>query len=101
MIRFAGSIQPRAPTPRGKVRSHAQGSPGRRGVRRRHAGFRSLIDEIVRDGARKMLAAALQAEVTAYVEQFADLVDEDGRRLVVRNGYHQPRTVVTSAVRWR
>jgi putative transposase len=48
-----------------------------------------LIDEIVRDGARKMLAAALQAEVAAYVEQFADQVDEDGRRLVVRNGYHQ------------
>jgi hypothetical protein len=61
------------------------------------AGVRSLIDEIVRDGARKMLAAALQAEVAAYVEQFADQVDEDGRRLVVRNGYHQPRTVVTSA----
>ena len=61
------------------------------------AGFRSFIDEIVRDGARKMLAAALQAEVAAYVEQFADQVDEDGRRLVVRNGYHQPRTVVTSA----
>ena len=61
------------------------------------AGFRSFIDEIVRDGARRMLAAALQAEVAAYVEQFADQVDEDGRRLVVRNGYHQPRTVVTSA----
>lgn len=61
------------------------------------AGFRSLIDEIVRDGARKMLAAALQAEVAAYVKQFADQVDEDGRRLVVRNGYHQPRMVVTSA----
>jgi hypothetical protein len=61
------------------------------------AGFRSFIDEIVRDGARKMLAAALQAEVAAYVEQFADQVDEDGRRLVVRNGCHQPRTVVTSA----
>ena len=32
------------------------------------AGFRSFIDEIVRDGARKMLAAALQAEVAAYVD---------------------------------
>jgi len=29
--------------------------------------------------------------------QFAEQVDEDGRRLVVRNGYHQPRMVVTSA----
>ena len=31
----------------------------------------SLIDQIVRDGARQMLAAALQAEVAAYVGQFA------------------------------
>jgi hypothetical protein len=35
--------------------------------------------------------------VAADVKQFADQVDEDGRRLVVRNGYHQPRMVVTSA----
>jgi putative transposase len=58
---------------------------------------RSLLDEIVRDGARKMLAAALQAEVAAYVEQFADQVDERGRRLVVRNGYHHEREVLTAA----
>jgi len=58
---------------------------------------RSLLDEIVRDGARQMLAAALQAEVAAYVEQFADHRDEDGRRLVVRNGYHGERKVLTAA----
>jgi len=57
----------------------------------------SLLDEIVRDGARQMLAAALQAEVAAYVDQFADHVDEQGRRLVVRNGHHQPREVTTAA----
>jgi len=55
------------------------------------------LDELVRDGARQMLAAALQAEVAAYVEQFADVLDEDGRRLVVRNGYHQQRDVATGA----
>ena len=44
-----------------------------------------------------MLAAALQAEVDAYIGQFAGLRDEDGRRLVVRNGTAEPRTVVTSA----
>jgi transposase-like protein len=44
-----------------------------------------------------MLAAALQAEVAAYVEQFADVLDEDGHRLVVRNGYHQQRAVATGA----
>ena len=58
---------------------------------------RSLLDEIVRDGARQMLAAALQAEVAAYVAQFADQLDEAGHRLVVRNGYHQAREVLTAA----
>ncbi|GAA3138703.1 hypothetical protein GCM10020255_014640 [Rhodococcus baikonurensis] len=53
---------------------------------------RSLLDEIVRDGARQMLAAALQAEVAAYIDQFADQVNEDGHRLVVRNGYHPNAT---------
>ena len=61
------------------------------------AGRRSLLDEIVRDGARQMLAAALQAEVAAYVEQFADQLDENGQRLVVRNGYHHEREVLTAA----
>src|SRR6478672_9659022 len=58
---------------------------------------RSLLDAIVRDGARQMLAAALKAEVAAYVEQFADQLDENGRRVVVRNGYHQAREVLTAA----
>ncbi|MBZ4623171.1 IS256 family transposase, partial [Mycobacterium avium subsp. hominissuis] len=58
---------------------------------------RSLLDEIVRDGAQQMLAAALKAEVAAYVEQFADQLDDNGHRLVVRNGYHQAREVLTAA----
>ena len=57
----------------------------------------SLIDEIVREGARRMLAEALQAEVAAYIERFAHELDEQGRRLVVRNGSHQSREVLTSA----
>ncbi len=56
-----------------------------------------MLDEIVRDGARQMLAAALQAEVAAYIEAFADQLDENGRRLVVRNGFHEPREVTTAA----
>ncbi len=43
----------------------------------------SLIDEIVADGARRMLAAALEAEVASYVDQFVGELDENGRRLVV------------------
>lgn len=50
----------------------------------------SVLDEIVREGARRMLAAALEAEVAAYVEAHAD-EREDGRRLVVRNGHAEPR----------
>jgi transposase-like protein len=57
----------------------------------------SLIDEIVREGARRMLAEALQAEVDAYIARFADGRGGEGRRLVVRNGYHQAREVLTSA----
>jgi len=57
----------------------------------------SLLDEIVRDGARQMLAAALQAEVAGYVEDHAGQLDENGRRLVVRNGHHQPREGATAA----
>jgi hypothetical protein len=57
----------------------------------------SLLDEIVRDGARQMLAAALQAEVAAYIEAHVDQVDEKGRRLVVRNGFHIEREVTTAA----
>ena len=62
------------------------------------AASRLLLDEIVRDGARQMLQAALKAEVAAYVEQFADQVDEmNGHRLVVRNGHHRQRQVMTAA----
>ncbi len=53
----------------------------------------SLLDEIARDGARQMLAVALHAEVAAYAEE----LDEHGRRLVVRNGYHAERQVATAA----
>ena len=57
----------------------------------------SLLDELARDGARQMLTAALLAEVAAYVEAHRDEVDEQGHRLVVRNGFHEPREVSTAA----
>jgi putative transposase len=57
----------------------------------------SLTDEIVREGARRMLAAALEAEVNTYLAELADQRDEAGRRLVVGNGHHVERTIATSA----
>jgi hypothetical protein len=44
-----------------------------------------------------MLAEALQAEVDDYVARFSAERDENGRQLVVRNGSHRPREVLTSA----
>src|SRR5213078_4410777 len=55
------------------------------------------IDEIVREGARRMLAAALEDEVAAYIAAHAAERDENGRRLVVRNGHARPREVTTVA----
>lgn len=57
----------------------------------------SLIDVIVREGARRMLAAALAAEVNQYIAELTAEKDECGRLLVVRNGHHRPRSVVTAA----
>ncbi len=59
----------------------------------------SLLDEIVRDGAQQMLAAALQAEVAAYAEARCGERDEVGHRLMVRNGHHAEREVTTAG--WR
>jgi hypothetical protein len=61
------------------------------------AEMRSALDEIVLEGAQRMLAAALEAEVDAYVTALVDQRDERGRRLVVRNGHAEPRTVTTAA----
>ena len=56
-----------------------------------------MLDEIVRDGAQQMLAAALLAEVAVYVEAHRREVGVDGHRLVVRNGFHVEREVTTAA----
>jgi putative transposase len=55
------------------------------------------LDELAREGARRMIAAALEAEVDAYVASFADELDEDGHRLVVRNGRGKERRVTVGS----
>jgi transposase-like protein len=55
------------------------------------------LDEICREGARTMLAAALEAEVDAYLAELVDERDEDGHRLVTRNGHARRRKVQTVA----
>ncbi|HEX2042259.1 MAG TPA: IS256 family transposase, partial [Acidimicrobiales bacterium] len=61
------------------------------------AEMRVGLDEICREGARRMLIAALRAEADAYVESLADQLDENGHRLVVRNGTAEARTITTAA----
>jgi putative transposase len=55
------------------------------------------LDEMVREGARRMLAVALEAEVAAYIAAYASELDERGHRLVVRNGHARPREILTGA----
>jgi len=57
----------------------------------------ATLDELVAEGARRMLAAALESEVDDYLSALADERDEGGRRLVVRNGHAEARSVVTGA----
>jgi putative transposase len=55
------------------------------------------LDELLREGARRMLAVALEAEVDAYIGAHAALVDEQGHRLVRRNGHAPARRLATGA----
>jgi putative transposase len=61
------------------------------------SGLRLDLDAIVREGARRMLAAVLEAEVDDYLAVHAAERDEGGRRLVVRNGHARERQVTTVA----
>jgi len=57
----------------------------------------SALDRLAREGARRMLEQALEAEVEEYIERHRDARDEDGRALVVRNGRARSRSVVVGA----
>jgi putative transposase len=59
--------------------------------------LRMDLDGLAREGARRMLAAALEAEVDDYLAAYAAECDEAGRRLVVRNGHARERAVRTVA----
>ena len=54
-----------------------------------------MLSEILRSGAQRMLRAAIEREVADYVKERQDIVDESGRRLVVRNGHLPEREILT------
>ena len=57
----------------------------------------SGLDELAREGARRMLVAALEVEVTDYLVRVGEARDERGHAEVVRNGHGQPRKVTLGA----
>ena len=56
---------------------------------------RDALNEILQQGAQQMLASAIENEVADYLKGHADQRDENGRRLVVRNGYLPAREIQT------
>ncbi len=55
------------------------------------------LDEVVRLGAKKMLMEALKAEIDQFIEANKYKVDNNGHRLVVRNGKGKKRSLTLSS----
>jgi putative transposase len=56
---------------------------------------RSVLEELLKEGARKLLQQAIENEIGEYLERYTHERDEDGRKLVVRNGHLPLREIVT------
>jgi putative transposase len=61
----------------------------------RERGGRDTLTELIRAGARKLLAQALEAEVTELLATYADQQDAQGHAVVVRNGHQPERDIQT------
>ncbi|MEL6107651.1 MAG: IS256 family transposase [Planctomycetota bacterium] len=62
-----------------------------------HVDEKSPLDELIREGARRMLQSAIDAEVEAFIQKHDEKRDENGRRLVVKNGSLPEREILTGA----
>jgi putative transposase len=71
---------------------------GKNGNEKKEEGLAISLDDLAREGARRMIARALAVEVEDYVGRYAGERDERGRALVVRNGAAQPRGMTLGAV---
>jgi len=54
-----------------------------------------LLTAMLRQGAKNLISRAVQAELTEFLAQYQDVVDDQGRRSVVRNGYQPAREIMT------
>ncbi len=57
--------------------------------------FNDALSELVRQGARQIIAQAVEAELKEFLAQYQSLKDEQGRQAIVRNGYLPERTIMT------
>jgi len=53
------------------------------------------ITDILRQGARRLLSAALEAEIQSFLQQYIEITDDNGSQRVVRNGYLPEREIQT------
>ncbi len=58
---------------------------------------RDVLTEILHDGAQRLLAQAIDAEVADWIDRHTEVLDDDGRRQVVRNGHPPTRTILTGS----
>lgn len=61
----------------------------------RRDGMTDALTDLLRTGAKQLIATAVEAELASYLAQFADLRTEAGHAVVVRNGHHPARSVQT------
>lgn len=57
--------------------------------------FSDALSDLIRRGARQIIAQAVEAELQEFLAQYQDRCDEQGRQVVVRNGYLPERTITT------
>jgi putative transposase len=63
----------------------------------RERGRRDALMELMRTGARQLIAEALEGEVTELLATYGDKQDDQGRAIVVRNG-HQPEREIQTGI---
>ncbi len=57
--------------------------------------FNTILESVLRSGAHKLLLQALENEVAEYLGKHKQDIDATGHQMVVRNGYHNEREIVT------
>lgn len=64
-------------------------------LNRQAQSFDDPLTDVIRNGARKILKEALEAEIEMFLEQFKEFKTDDGKQRVIRNGYLPERKIVT------